>query len=269
MERNILKEGLSREAEQAIYGDSVRHMFWSCQYEPRCGFYLYMPKCPEEKICQAIVYVHGTGRRYAEEACRELFEIAEAEGCCVLMPLFPGGVTDLFELDGYKLLWDEKFHYDEILIHMVEEAHMRYPQIDTSGIWLFGHSGGGQFCNRFFYQHPEFLYGVSISAPGRPTFLDDTRDFYWGIRNWKQIFGKEIELEKLRKIPVQVMVGERDKAFIGDAFCGDNRWERIHYLYEDLVFHGIQVTFTPVKGVGHVDGEEERVRLFGKWFRTR
>ena len=31
-----------------------------------------------------------------------------------------------------------------------------------------------------------------MNAPGRPTYLDKNKDFYWGIRNWADVFEKEI-----------------------------------------------------------------------------
>lgn len=47
------------------------------------------------------------------------------------------------------------------------------------------------------YLHPDRLAAVSISAPGRPTFLDWEKDYYWGVKDWKELFGTEIDLEAM------------------------------------------------------------------------
>ena len=67
---------------------------------------------------------------------------------------------------------------------------------------MFGHSGGGQFTNRFLFAHPERLKAVSIGAPGRPTFLNFEEDYFWGVRDFEKYFDKKLDLEAVRKIPV-------------------------------------------------------------------
>ena len=89
--------------------------------------------------------------------------------------------------------------------------------------------------------HPERLKAVSIGAPGRPTFLNSNEDYFWGIRDFKVYFDKDPDLEKICKIPVQITVGERDTAFIGDSPYGSNRLE--HGGGEDIRINTAQEFF--------------------------
>ena len=123
---------------------------------------------------------------------------------------------------------------------------------------MAGHSGGGQYVQRFLYLHPDRLNAVSISAPGRPTYLNQEEDFFWGIRNFEEIFGKAVDVEALKAVRVQVMVGENDVKFLSDSPYGQNRMERNKKLYENYLENGIDASFAVVEGVGHFDGDHER-----------
>ena len=43
--------------------------------------------------------------------------------------------------------------YDLILLDMIEDMAKRYPGVHTDQFFMFGHSGGGQFVNRFLLAH--------------------------------------------------------------------------------------------------------------------
>ena len=124
--------------------------------------------------------------------------------------------------------------YDQILLSMIGDMEKRYPGVRTDKFYMFGHSGGGQFANRFLCVHPERLKAVSIGAPGRPTFLNPQEDYFWGVRDFKNYFDKDMDLEMIRRVPVQITVGEFDTKYIGDSPYGDNRVARMRSLKKNL-----------------------------------
>ena len=149
---------------------------------------------------------------------------------------------------------------------MVEDMANRYPGIHTDRFFLFGHSGGGQFTNRFLFAHPDRLLAVSIGAPGRPTFLDLNEDYFWGVRDFKEYFGKSVDIEAVKQIPVQITVGENDTKFIGDSPYGTNRVERMKSLQKNLEDWGVKTELQILPGFGHEGGERERVRTAQEFF---
>ena len=120
--------------------------------------------------------------------------------------------------------------------------------------------------NRFLFVHPERLKAVSIGAPGRPTFLNSNEDYFWGIRDFKVYFDKDPDLEKICKIPVQITVGERDTAFIGDSPYGSNRLERMKSLKANLEANGLSVCLEILSGLEHGGGEDIRINTAQEFF---
>lgn len=268
MGNNMLNAGLSAEAEKNLYGNSSQNMLWSCTYDPRFCYYVHIPLQTDDRPFRVIVYIHGTGGFYPTAVREALGKFAEDHHCCVLVPLFPSGIAEADDFNSYKLLRIGNIHYDDILFRMLEEVKERYREVEISKIILYGHSGGGQFANRFFYLNPDRLAAVSVSAPGRPTFLDQTRPFYWGTADWETVFGRKIDREALRSVPVQLLVGEKDTDYIGDAFCGSMRVDRMNYLYRNFKENGIEAVFSVLKGIAHGDGEPERTDTFLRWLKT-
>ncbi len=94
---------------------------------------------------------------------------------------------------------------------------------------------------RFLYLHPDRLAGVSIGAPGRPTELDDTLPWWHGIQDFEERFGRPVDLDAVRRVPVLMVVGDQD----------EERVERLRSLERSFTSHGIAVRFALVPGVGH------------------
>ena len=127
--------------------------------------------------------------------------------------------------------------------------------VDGEKFYLHGFSGGGQFAHRFFYLHPDRLAGVSIGAPGRITQLDDTPAVVAGHADLEQRFGRAIDLDALRRVPVLMVVGDDDVEtweidnpgesnwMDGAEETGGTRIERLHTLERDFLAHGIDVRF--------------------------
>lgn len=266
--KNPLVSNLTLEQQKNLFGNAYLNMLWYCPTDQRFSYWAHLPdsyygeKNPDYRL---MVIIHGTGCA-VEDYIREAKELADQNHIAILAPLFPGGLIDHDDFNSYKLLSCDGIRYDQILLDMVEDMANRYPGIHTDRFFLFGHSGGGQFTNRFLFAHPDRLLAVSIGAPGRPTFLDLNEDYFWGVRDFKEYFGKSVDIEAVKQIPVQITVGENDTKFIGDSPYGTNRVERMKSLQKNLEDWGVKTELQILPGFGHEGGERERVRTAQEFF---
>ena len=264
---DLLSEGVSPEAFRNLYIGCELEMLWHCRADPRFHYFACIPETVYDKnppTYRVMCFVHGSGR--TTERYRELFaDFAARNDLIVLYPMFPGGVLEQEDFNSYKLLSYQGIRYDLVLLSMVEELAQRYP-VDTKRIFLYGWSGGGQFVQRFLCVHPDRLAAASIGAPGRITYLDDTRDFYWGTRDFEKYFDKRPDIEEIRKVPIRLMIGEQDTKYIGDSPFGDNRRERIENLKKNYAEHGIESDLHVIKGFDHKGGDEEKSKVVIDFF---
>lgn len=262
MNANVLSENLSAEAKRNLVGTAELRMLWHCQSDPRFHYLIHIPEYYYERENQKfplIVIVHGTGRDNTEYWA-EAKKYADATGAALLAPQFPGGLVDPSDLNSYKLLNCNGIRYDQILLNMIDEMQQRFSRILTDRFFMFGFSGGGQFTNRFLFVHPDRLLAASIGAPGRPTYLNYDEDYFWGIRDFRKHFDKNLDLEEVRKVPVEIMVGDQDISYIGDSAYGTNRVERNRHLVKNLEEHGVNVQFDLLPGLNHISGRTEKMK---------
>lgn len=263
-----LSANLTPEMKKNLFGNAYLNMLWHCPSDPRFHYWVHLPDCyydEENPDYQLLVIIHGTGcaiEKYLDAAK----ELADKQHVAVLAPMFPGGLIDRDDFNSYKMLSCDGVRYDQILLSMVEDMAKRYPGVHTDKFFLFGHSGGGQFTNRFLFVHPERVKAACIGAPGRPTFLDFDTDYFWGVRDFKAYFDKELDLEAVRKVPVHITVGEFDTKFIGDSPWGTCRVERMKSLRQNLEDNGVQATLEILPGLEHGDGEDVRTHAAQKFF---
>jgi pimeloyl-ACP methyl ester carboxylesterase len=239
--------------------------FFASQYDQRFSYCLYVPQDYSEtdgRQYDLAVIVHGTGRTAAQYRDR-FADFAEKHGCIILAPLFPVGIVEPGELANYKRIEFHGIRYDLVLLSMVDEVCAKY-RIRDGGFMMYGYSGGGQFCQRFFMLHPQRLRAVSIGAPGVVTLLNQDYDWWVGVRDLKARFGIEIDLEAMRRVKVQTLIGGADDAtweitipresklwMDGADLQGANRLERIAALADSFEAHGIAVRRDIVPGVAH------------------
>ncbi len=267
---NPLAANLTLEQQKNLFGNAYLNMLWHCPTDQRFHYWVHLPDCYYDETdpdYRLMVIIHGTGCA-VEEYIKYAKEIADMDHVAILAPIFPGGLIQRDDFNSYKLLSCDGIRYDNLLLDMVKDMAKRYPGVKTDRFFIFGHSGGGQFVNRFLLAHPERLLAASIGAPGRPTFINPDEDYFWGIRDFKDYFGYPVDLEAVKHVPVQITVGENDNKFIGDSPYGDNRVARMKSLRSNLKENGIQTELVILPGLAHEAGEKERVQTAQRFFET-
>ena len=234
---------------------------FACHADPRFGYCMYVPPARAHRP-DLVVVVHGSLRMFT--MMRDAFSaFARWNHCVVLCPLFPTDVMGDANDDGYKYLHEGELRYDRLLLAIIDEAAARH-DMESERFGLFGYSGGGHFAHRFFTLHPERLWAVSIGAPGSVTQLDETRDWWVGVRNVRDLFGVKIDIGAMRRVPVQMIVGRMDLETFeimheqGDRYwmpgandAGRNRPERLDALRRSYEAHGIGVRLDVLPEVAH------------------
>lgn len=239
---------------------------FACQHDQRFSYCLYVPSGYEresDKTYPLAVVVHGTDRP-AQKYRDSFADFAEENDCVILAPLFPAGIIEPRELANYKFIKFHDIRFDHILLSMIDEISERY-RIAKERFLLFGFSGGGHFAHRFFYLHPHRLMGVSIGAPGLVTFLDPSRDWWVGVRDFEKHFGTPLRPERLREVPVHMVVGGEDTEtweinnkdsphwIEGADAAGKTRLERLNALRDNYESFGISVRYDVVPEIAHED----------------
>lgn len=245
-----------------MYGGPGKTSFFASQYDQRFSYCLYVPKgyrVDGAETYPLLVVVHGSLRN-AEGYRDRLADFAEQQQCIVLCPLFPNGIIERNEPNNYKEIEYQGIRYDQVLLAMVDEIAEIYC-VESERFMLYGFSGGGQFSHRFYYLHPGRLLAVSIGAPGAVTLLDDSWPWWPGTADVEERFGVGINLEAMREVDVQLVVGgddlesmepyDRSRTVQAFDHGGSTRVERIRSLQENLESHGITTQLDVVPGVAH------------------
>jgi hypothetical protein len=268
-----------REPVRLGYYERGATPFFACAADARASFCLYVPRSYDEagtSPADLIVLVHGTERgaaRYRDEFAG----FAEETGAIVLAPLFPVGLDRPLGYDNYKFLEHAGVRYDLLLLAMVDQIAERY-RLRRDALLLHGFSGGGHFAHRFAYLHGKRLRAVSIGAPGVVTLLDPALPWWAGTDGMAAKFGLPLDLDALRGVQVQMVVGEADTETweitvppdsplflpgINDA--GVTRIDRLRSLAASFSKQGVRVRFDLIPGVAHEGWQPallDRVRDF-------
>jgi poly(3-hydroxybutyrate) depolymerase len=234
----------------------------ACRMDQRFSYYLYIPKGfkPENAANYRIAAViHGTTRN-AEKSRDAFVDFADETNTMILAPLFPCGIIDREDIHNFKFIKFHDIRFDHVLLDMIDDVREAFGVAEEKFL-LHGFSGGGQFAHRMFYLHPDRLAAVSVGAPGRATYLDESEDWYAGIRDFETQFGKPIDMTALKKVPALLLIGSEDTEnvdYTEDASFseslkkyGNNRLERIRALLQNYLEHGLNVHLEEVPGLGH------------------
>lgn len=270
----VLDSSSDPKAHGGIVDDEDYNMLWYCKADPRFQYWVRVPQCymddERREGYKLIVLIHGTGCE-TEQYMQAAMPFLEEAHAILMAPVFASGLFELRDYNSFKLLACDGIRYDELLLQMIDELKLRYEGIETDQFCICGHSGGGQFTNRFLLSHPERLKAACISAPGRPTYLDFNLDYFWGVRDFIKHFGHEPKLDEIRKVPVLMVVGSEDRKFVGESPYGTTRFERIHNLKKNFEENGIQVTLHVMEGADHgsIVNRSKRMNLFCDFFRDK
>lgn len=244
------------------YYDLGATPFFASRADPRVSYCLFVPRdrAPRRGMPVAVA-VHGTGRG-AESYRNALAGWAGRAGCLVVAPLFPAGLEGPYEIESYKLI-DERFRSDTILLSILDEVAERWGAV-TDQVLLHGFSGGGHFAHRFLYLHPDRLLAVSIGAPGMVTRLDSASPWWLGTADIEERFGVRLDLDEIRRVHVQMVIGANDTETWEITLSPDNphwlpdcnaagptRLARMESLKASFERHGIAVRHDVVPAVAH------------------
>ena len=251
----------------------MKAAFVNARFDPRFGYALAVANPPPgASKAGLLVTVHNSVRWYDRnlEAFRDF---GQRHGLTVLAPLFPPGLFGDDNPDGYKVLSEKGLRYDEVLHAMVREAS-ESTGCDGDRFFLHGYSGGGQFAHRYLLLHPERVRAASIGAPGAVTLIDDEQPWWAGVADVPQRFGRSLDLETLRAVPIQLLVGSDDTDPAGLREQPPSRWwasdaerrgahriTRLQALQRSLLAAGARPAFELMPGVGHGEGDGPSIAL--------
>lgn len=251
--------------EELGYYEKGETTYFALGTDQRFGYCLYVPPSFSPERADAFelaAIIHGSAR--TPHVYRSLFKgFAERYGCVVLAPMFPSRIFVEGEEANYKFLRCHDIRFDRLLLQMIDEVRSRY-HLRADHVLMHGFSGGGHFAHRFFYLHPERLMGVSIGAPGMVTLLAPELDWHCGTRGMETVFGQRLDVDAMRRVPVQMVIGAEDTetreimiepdeklSMPGVNDAGRTRLERLAALRESFETAGIDVRYDVVPGVGH------------------
>lgn len=242
-----------------------RTPIFASRMDQRFSWCCYIPEGYDpagEKVHPLAVLVHGS-LRDADILRDEFIDFAEQHQCVLLAPLFPAGIDDPEDLHNYKHIIYHGIRYDVILLDMIEELANSY-RVKKNKVLMHGFSGGAQFAHRFLYLHPDRLHAVSVGAPGTVTLPDDRASWWVGLKGMEEIFGLPLDVEAIRKVAVQLVIGDADietwdvtvgakspfwMEGINDS--GETRVERLRSLECGLQSIGVTPRFDSVPGISH------------------
>lgn len=130
----------------------------------------------------------------------------------ILVPILPGESNPY-----YQQLSRECFNNgqrpDLDIVDVINKAknimQNEYDMQVNDKIFLNGYSTTGCFAQRFSLIHPELIEGACIGGSSGSIPIPTTKlDYPLGIRNFKEIFGKDFDMESYKKIYFDYYVGE-------------------------------------------------------------
>lgn len=151
------------------------------------SFYQYIPSTVTQNS-KILIIAHGTPGA-AETALDSALtfinrwtDTAEQESVIVLAPAFDqtnfGGKSGGF--GGYRGLYGRNIGADEF-VHQIICSYAKFLPSHDGRFFLYGHSAGGQFVNRYLVRHPDRTIRSVISAAGRYAYPNSTVKWHFGM----------------------------------------------------------------------------------------
>ena len=143
----------------------------------------------------------------------------------LLIPAFPRPKTDwqiyTHALDRDSMLTEKKSlkRFDLQLIKMIDYSR-KMLQADKLNfdkrIFMMGFSAAGMFSNRFTLLHPERIKAAVFGSPGGwaiapiESWQNKKLRYPIGIADFKSVSGKNLNMKKLKKVPLFFFLGDQD-----------------------------------------------------------
>lgn len=152
-----------------------------------------------------LVAVHGVHRQ-AEDYFDAFAPLVRVSDGLLLVPIF-----DQDRFPDYQRLGrpDRGRRADLALLSLLAEAFDWFGLNDRP-VYLFGHSGGGQFVHRFVMAHPQRVSRYVVSAAGWYTFPDDTHSYPRGT-NGPLDAAAAFQAGDFLRVPGCVFIGTHDR----------------------------------------------------------
>jgi hypothetical protein len=189
-------------------------------------FYAYIPEKTPKNI---LVIAHGMLSKkdkasdVAKKYLSRWIRYADEYDLLLIAPVFDtprfGNLGGGF--GGYRNLFGKYTPADTFVNKIVN----RYSEKTSSGskrFYLYGHSAGGQFVNRYVVTHPENIIRAVISAAGRYSYPDTSSEWPYGAGNlskilkWKDGTKKRVNITHhlrnyaLAANKVSIVIGSKD-----------------------------------------------------------
>lgn len=251
-------------------------------------YHLYVPDSYTAES-NVVVVVHGTPDpdQDATELARTFIDrwtdFAEETGSVIIAPAFDrqnyastGGAYG-----GYRGLYGREVGADEFLHNVLDQVNLIAPTSEDR-FYLYGHSAGGQFANRYVVRHPDRVLGVVLSAPGRYAFpverlYGEKVEWHYGMGSvskeikWPNGDRERIDIEsdpegwaQAASRPITIVVGTEDQEPqpCRPAHCARDMTETTRVAigikwFRDMGSYAVSEGYTPqmdfelVRGVGH------------------
>lgn len=181
---------------------------------------------------------------------------------------------------GYRGLYGRNVGADVFLHEIIDEYKAAQKSYDGR-FYLYGHSAGAQFANRYLVRHPHRVIATSFSAPAWFSLPSDKHKWPLGMAkrqytaHWPgESLGQAIDIRPqvstwlaATQIPIEVVVGELDleKMRHVEGIGGDTHVDRAKFWVESMnklaQDHGRtgNVQLNVVSDVGHNYGKLARV----------
>ena len=157
---------------------------------PEGDHFVYIPEQPPAHI---LVVAHGmladdgAAVKTAAKYLSRWTGYADKHGLIVIAPVFDtarfGNLRGGY--GGYRNLFGRHVAADRFVNNLVD----RYAALTTSRdrrFYLYGHSAGGQFANRYTVTHPERIIRTVVSAAGRYSYPTRAARWPYGAGDFKQ-----------------------------------------------------------------------------------
>jgi hypothetical protein len=243
----------------------------------------YIPVKPQDVLVLGHCYPWLDGSRTAAQLGAHVQAYAErwrafadAHHLILLVPAFGSG-----DFLGYRALVGTRIAADVFVNTLVDTYGRKLINAFDGKCYLYGHSAGGQFANRYSVVHPHRLKGVVLSAPGRYAYPDPAIPWPYGMgasehapqdnRRWKvhenlghvrnQSYHPEPQgwIIAATKVPIAIVIGSEDTAGClpqpgheaGTRIDYAKKWMQMMNALAEIHGTAGTVSLTIVEGVAH------------------